>query len=292
MSVEIYYFSGTGNSLVVARDMAKALNGKLIPIPEVMEQEQLSTHARTIGIVFPVYHQGVPFIVRKFIEKFDDVHKKYIFGICTYGDNPGISLKYLADMLKKKGGRLAAGFGVHMPYNYITPSLGKSFYKSFKLRETDLEKQRKMFFNWHLKCRKIYEYVLTKELGEIESKADAIENLVDHLHLRETLQKSVWLKISGYEKKTDLPFMESLHLMDAGFHVDDKCDSCGICAKVCPVKDIEMVDGKPVWQHRCEQCFACLQWCPQEAIQFGEGTSSCKRYHHPDVCLEEMMLKR
>jgi flavodoxin len=35
MSTEIYYFSDTGNSLVVARDIAVKMNGKMIPIPSV-----------------------------------------------------------------------------------------------------------------------------------------------------------------------------------------------------------------------------------------------------------------
>ncbi|WP_413814614.1 hypothetical protein [Candidatus Cryosericum septentrionale] len=59
---------------------------------------------------------------------------------------------------------------------------------------------------------------------------------------------------------------------------------------MCPVGDIEQVDGRPVWQHHCQQCFACLQWCPKEAIQFGKETPHGKRYHHPGVKLSDMIL--
>ena len=60
--------------------------------------------------------------------------------------------------------------------------------------------------------------------------------------------------------------------MDKQFRVDDKCNQCGICGKVCPSENITMQEGKPVWNHHCEQCFACLQWCPKKAIQYGKRT--------------------
>jgi flavodoxin len=49
---EIYYFSGTGNSLVVARDIAERMEGNLIAIPSMMDKERITTDADIIGIVF------------------------------------------------------------------------------------------------------------------------------------------------------------------------------------------------------------------------------------------------
>ena len=80
--------------------------------------------------------------------------------------------------------------------------------------------------------------------------------------------------------------------MDKKFWVDDKCNACGICYKVCPAGNITMHEGKPVWNNRCEQCFACLQWCPQEAIQYGKKTPKYERYHHPEVLLKDMLKSR
>lgn len=37
MGTEIYYFSGTGNSLAVARDIAVRIGGRPIPIPSVID---------------------------------------------------------------------------------------------------------------------------------------------------------------------------------------------------------------------------------------------------------------
>lgn len=290
MSRIIYYFSGTGNSLVVARDIAEKINGQFISIPSVIHQESIKTEADMIGIVFPMYHHGVPLIIKRFINKMDNLDKKYIFGVCTYGESPGICLKYLERIIKSHDGKLAAGFAVQMPYNYIFPSFVlKDFFNSFVLREISTEKQQKMFGHWRKKLEKICEYVQARKEGELETKAEVIEHLVGSL-LRETLQKSVWLKVAGFKGKTNLPFQESIQLMDYGFRCDDKCNRCGICSKICPVQNIKMFDGRPVWQHHCEQCFACLQWCPKEAIQFSSRTAQGKRYHHPDVKLSDMMI--
>ena len=292
MSMDIYYFSGTGNSLVVARDIAQKTNGKLISIPSVMDKESVKTDAEVIGIVFPVYHQRIPFIIRRFVGKMDNLDKKYLFGVCTYGDSPRLAIKYLEKIVKLQGGKLAAGFAVDMPYNYITPSFTlKGFFKSFVLKEISVEKQQELFTNWKKKLDSIYEFIHTQKEGRFETSAELIEQLVDLLNLRETLQKSIWLKIAGYEGKTRLSFLESKQLMDYGFKCDDKCNGCKICSKICPVRNIKMVDDRPVWQHHCEQCFACLQWCPREAIQFGSKTSHGKRYHHPDVKLSDMLRR-
>ena len=70
MSVDIYYFSGTGNSLVVARDIVEKTNGKLIAIPSVMNKDKIRTDAEAIGVIFPVHGIfRIPSIVERFVGK-------------------------------------------------------------------------------------------------------------------------------------------------------------------------------------------------------------------------------
>ena len=178
-----------------------------------------------------------------------------------------------------------------MPYNYITPSFVlKDFYKSFKLREVPTKKQQKCYDNWsNKKLDIIHESILEQKKGIFETKAEVIEHMVDFFNLRENIQKRVWLKVASYKDEINLAFQESLQLMDYGFNYNDNCTGCKICLKICPVNNIEIVDSRPIWQHKCEQCFACLQWCPKEAIQFREGTFNGKRYHHPDVEISDMI---
>jgi MinD superfamily P-loop ATPase len=115
---------------------------------------------------------------------------------------------------------------------------------------------------------------------------------VDAINLHDSLGKTIWLRIAGVTEQTGLPFRESIQWMDRAFFADENCKGCGKCVKVCPVSNIELVDKKPAWQSHCEQCFACLQWCPQNAIQFGTNTAGKKRYHHPDVKVDEMFLTK
>jgi NAD-dependent dihydropyrimidine dehydrogenase PreA subunit/flavodoxin len=291
MSAEIYYFSGTGNSLFVARELAAKTSARLIAIPSVISMDTINPNADLVGIVFPVYHGGLPQIINRFAEKLVAIENRYIFGVCTYGDSPGLASEYLAKLIEPYGGELAAGFGVHMPYNYITPSFNlKDFFGSFTLREIDPEKQQILFSEAHSKLDRIATFVNGRQTGILEVDGEFISRLVDAVHLHDTLGKTLWLKIAGITEPTGMPFRESIQLMDRAFRVDENCKGCGKCVKVCPVGNVELMDKKPVWHQHCEQCFACLQWCPQEAIQFGVNTPGKKRYHHPDVKFEDIAL--
>lgn len=57
---EIYYFSGSGNSLAVARDIADRLNAKLTPVTSVMNRESVTSEAGVIGFAFPIYDFNRP----------------------------------------------------------------------------------------------------------------------------------------------------------------------------------------------------------------------------------------
>jgi MinD superfamily P-loop ATPase len=90
------------------------------------------------------------------------------------------------------------------------------------------------------------------------------------------------------------PFFQNVHGMDKDFSVSDACTSCGTCATVCPVNNIELVDKKPVWQHHCECCCACLHFCPVQAIQLNvmQGTKGRGRYRHPDLKIADMKVQQ
>lgn len=258
MKTEIYYFTGTGNSLVVARDLAKELNGELIAIPSVMSKETINVDAEVIGVVFPVYIWGMPLIVTRFINKLENLKDKYVFAVATCGGMPGATINQFEKVLENRGGQLAVGFTVIMPGNY-TPMYGA----------IEERKQMQMFKKWDYKLKIICKYVKDNKRG-IKENNNVFVNLIFSSFIYNLSPKHI-------------------PKMDRQFWFDENCNKCGICKKVCPVDNITITEGSPTWNGNCEQCFACLQWCPQKAIQWGKNTQNRKRYHHPDIKISDIM---
>lgn len=57
-------------------------------------------------------------------------------------------------------------------------------------------------------------------------------------------------------------------LDDKKFYVEDSCIGCKLCERDCPVQNIEVVNGSPIWKNNCIHCMACIQHCPKKAIQY------------------------
>jgi ferredoxin/flavodoxin len=290
MDTLISYFSGTGNSLAIALDLAALLHADLNAMQSVVRGDGSAMEKYDhLGLVFPVYNHRIPYIVKRFVDMLPGVDVKHIFAVCTYGDSLCISLEFLSKLLSAAGQHLACGFGVKMPYNYVRPAQGiAGLFRPFVLGEVPDVEQHRIFAAARQKVEQICEAVRSQSEGPIEAEHQKIEHIVDFMNLRETLQKSVWLKIGGFKGKTDLSCLESIQLMDHGFHCDEQCVLCGTCAKICPVGNIKMTADGPRWQHHCEQCFACLHWCQKSALQFGKGTAGRKRYLHPSISLSDM----
>ena len=259
MKTTLYYFSGTGNSLVVARHLARELGEtEIIPMAKVINNEEISSDSEGIGIIYPVYMWGMPLMVVNFIRKLNLNKDKYIFAIATYGGMVGGALRQTDNELRAKGLKLKAGFAVMMPGNY-TP-----LYEAIPF-----DKQKKMFREEEKRIKEIAHIIKETQESKVEMSFPLI-----------TL---VFSKVL-YEL-----FSPKIKTMDRSFWADKKCNSCGVCQRVCPVGDIRMNEGKPEWLNHCEQCLACLHWCPQEAVQFGKKTSARKRYHHPEVVVEDFL---
>ena len=65
------------------------------------------------------------------------------------------------------------------------------------------------------------------------------------------------------------------------FYATDACISCGKCEAVCPLSNIRLENGKPVWGKDCTHCMACICRCPKEAIEYGNHSKGLPRYVCP-----------
>ncbi|MCK9614099.1 MAG: EFR1 family ferrodoxin [Candidatus Omnitrophica bacterium] len=261
MATAIYYFSATGNSLTVAKDLAARFdNVQIIPIAKALKNN-FEQPFDVVGIVYPVYMFGLPLIVADFLKQIKIKPQAYIFAVATLGGLPGLAHTQTKEILESRGFLLSAAFSVLMPGNY-TPLYGA----------IDKEKQEEMFKKEKLRINTIVAAVKEQKRGIMEEKPFLLNFLFNKLLYK------------GGTKQ--------IPLSGRNFWVTEACTKCGLCAKVCPVENIELVDSKPQWLTHCQHCMACLQWCPVEAIQYKKSTLGRKRYRHPAITVQEIENQR
>jgi ferredoxin len=259
MKTTIYWFSGTGNSLKIAKDLAEKLEDtELIPIAKIWQQESIVCNTETIAVISPLYFWGLPDIVYEFLNKINLDKTNYIFAIITCGGaGLGSALHTIKKLLKKKNKTLNSGFFIEMPDNYLP----------------------------------VYDIISKEEQKEIFEKAEKkVDDIINIIKNNETKVEKE--KLSSIGKFVNKKFRKKVHKSDKKFSSDEKCNSCGVCEGICPVINIKLTDGKPQWQHNCERCLACIHFCPQKAIQWKQKTVKKGRYHNPGVTLKEIMQQK
>jgi len=256
MATKLYVYTGTGNSLWIARQVALELEDATVEfVPNL--SEDFKVEADRVGIIFPVHIWGLPSHVIQFITHLQVKAETYLFGLAVNAGQPAATLVQLKRLIATQGQSLAVGYSIVLPSNY-TPWGGPG----------PVGTQQRLFREAQEKVKAIAGTILRRERNKVD-KGPLWQNIL----------------FSGIYKMS-FPFVRK---MDKKFWVDDKCNGCGICSKACPASNIEMINEKPSWLHRCEQCLACLQWCPQEAIQYGKRTVKYARYHHPEVILKDIL---
>ena len=249
----IFYFSGTGNSEWVAKEVAKAQNETICFIPEVMQKKEFYyrvSEKEKIGFVFPIYSWGPPKLILDFIKliQLEIKYNNYVFFVCTCGDDIGLSKNIFVKAVLAKGITCNSGFSVIMPNNYI---LMKGF---------DVDSP-----------------VLTdKKLREAIPRMEQINSWISNN--RSGLFDCKQGHFPFFKTRIIWPLFNKYQISDKNFYATDLCNGCRLCEQKCPVGNIK-VDKKPKWQHHCILCLACIHRCPQTAIQYGKKTQKKGRYY-------------
>jgi ferredoxin len=74
---------------------------------------------------------------------------------------------------------------------------------------------------------------------------------------------------------------------DKRFIIQDNCNTCKLCEKVCPKNNIKIAI-KPEFLHNCEGCYACIHHCPQNAIHLKSERSKA-RFINRNIKLKEII---
>jgi ferredoxin len=258
----IYYFTGTGNTLAVARDLATELGDtKLIPLRQAMTPGGIIIEADVVGIAFPIYFLDMPIIVKEFVQQIRFTGSPYIFGIATCGERPGSALFNLRQLLEEKRTSLSAGFVFVMPENYIGPVdlMG------------DASRREEKYANEKCRIPAIAAAIREKKISMPEGSDSAL------------------LRIGGKITRT---LATSVYGIPRRFHATARCNTCRTCERICPTRNITVGTNTVVWGNTCTQCYACIHWCPTGAIEIGGRTTGKPRYHHPDVTMRDMLIQR
>ncbi len=233
----ILYFTGTGNCLYVARQLAGE-NAELLSIPQMVKRGKYEFEADEIGLVYPIYGHMPPYMVREFIKK-ARLKAGYKFAVLTYGARKCDAVE-IWDRISR-----GAGNG----FDYINTLIMVDNW----LPNFDMNEQIKM----------------DKHIPENLEKITADISVQRHWHEpvteEERQQHQGFMAMSGLD-----PEVGFLMRSEKSFVVTDACIDCGICTYVCPRGNYELTSEGVKMAGDCEFCFACIQNCPQKAIQFAK----------------------
>ena len=249
----VFYFTGTGNSLYIAKQMEE----EPISIPQVMGKSQLDFTAERIGIVTPIYGHEMPEMVKAFLRR-AVFHTPYFFLLLTYGNRHGGAAELAQEFL--------AGCGKQADYINII-QMADNWLPSF-----DMDEQRKI--DKHIPEQ------LTAIRADLTEQKHWIFPVTesDRAAHREFLSRTAQMPADAWQ-----------HLVVVH---PEQCVGCGICEQVCPSGSIRVAGGKAVHTPGCCQtCLACVHACPHKAIGLAmPEVNPNARYRNEHITLQELIV--
>ena len=242
----ILYFSGTGNSRFAAEKIAEITGDELVCLNNYIKDGIAGdfVSGKPFVLVCPTYAWRVPPVVESFLENARLEGSDEMYFVLTCGSSTEGAQNYARKLCTKIGKKFKGFRTVVMPENYIA---------MFPVPDPDEAAD-----------------IVKRAIPVIEDAANTIargEELNEKIPALVTLMSSVVNR-----------FFFAFLVKDRGFHLEKECTSCGHCEKLCPMNNIRMADGKPVWGGNCTHCMACICGCPAECIEYKNASRKRRRY--------------
>ncbi len=243
----ILYFSGTGNSRYIAQRMARTVGGEAVSLNGLLRDGGPVDLAAGEGLVFvtPTYAWRIPRAVEDWIRHRGPGDGRRAWFVMSCGDDIGGAEAHLRRLCADKGLIFMGAARIVMPENYIA---------MFSVPGPEKA-----------------DGIVRRALPEIDGAAERVKKGEPFPGAK--AGPFGWLK-SG---PVNAAFY-ALCVKAGPFRAGDGCVGCGVCEKVCPLKNIRLEGGRPVWGKNCTHCMACICTCPKEAIEYGRLTAGKRRY--------------
>lgn len=244
----IFYFTGTGNSLYIAKRIAGITGDTLISMNDKIKQNdtQLIHIENRLIFVVPTYGWRIPRVVERWIRTTQFTGAGQAWFVMNCGSEIGDAAKYIHRLCEQKSFHYMGVTQIVMPENYIA---------MFNAPE-EAEAKR----------------IIKNAVPVIDSAAHKITNGEAFPSPRSNLK-------DRFRSSAVNPIFYRLFVKADAFYAGEKCISCGKCVELCPLNNVTLKDGKPLWGKDCTHCMACICHCPAEAIEYGKKSIGKPRYH-------------
>ena len=244
----IVWFSGTGNSRLVAKRLSELLDMPAVAMTEA-DPADVAT-ADSVVWVFPIYSWGVPPVVRQFIGRCSLQPEQPHFMVCTCGDDIGLAHLMWRRCIRLAGANPIGTFSVQMPNNYTL------------LPGFDVDS----------------EAVAQCKLRQAPERIAAVARAIRHSARVDDVVRG---SMPAVKTRGIYPLFVRFEMSPSKFHFTSACIRCGKCASACPMSNISMSGDGPVWGENCALCLAGYHVCPVHAVMYGRRTARKGQYMAP-----------
>lgn len=244
----ILYFSGTGNSRYIAQRIAAACAQPMLSLNDRIKAGDTSPVAVNgpLVIVTPTYAWRIPRVVRDWLRQTNLTGVTHVWFVMSCGSEIGNAAKTNRALCAEKGFAYMGTAEIVMPENYIA-----------MFNAPDWAEAREI-------------------VARAEPAIDRAAALIAQSAALPAPRSNLYDRfMSGPVNPAFYAFCVKAKAFSAG----DACVGCGKCVQLCPMNNVTLKQGKPIWGSHCTHCMACICYCPAEAIEYGKKSLGKPRYH-------------